>query len=205
MEKRWLLALVVILVIAVSAAAQTDRGTVTGRVTDPTGAVVPGAEVTATSLETRAVSRSVTNDLGIYTILNLPIGTYSVDFKAQGFKTFTQEHVSISIGQVVKLDASLTLGASTETVSVEADASPLATETANVGTNMKGNDLTVLPLSAAGGRDVSNFAFAAVPTVTGNNWATSIAGSQTMSKSIVVDGTMYFSTSANCSRMRSTT
>jgi len=186
---RSLVFLLIIALSALSVSAQTDRGTITGRVTDPSGAVVPGVEVTATEVDTRTVSRSTSNELGLYTILNLPIGTYDVGFKAQGFKTFTQEHVSISIGQVVRLDANLALGASTETVSVAADASPLATETANVGTNMKGNDLTILPLSAAGGRDVSSFAFAAVPTVTGNNWATSIAASQTMSKSIVVDGT----------------
>jgi hypothetical protein len=186
---RFELLLVVVLLTALCASAQNDRGTITGRVTDPSSAVVPGVEVTATNVDTRVVSRSTSNDLGFYTILNLPIGTYNVDFKAQGFKTFTQEHVTLSIGQVAKIDAALAVGAASESVSVEADASPLATETANVGTNMKGNDLTILPLSVAGGRDVSNFAFAAVPTVIGNNWSTSIAGSQTMSKSIVVDGT----------------
>jgi len=189
MGPRVLLLLVLVLLTAACLSAQSDRGTITGRVSDPSGAVVPGAEVTAKNVGTGVISRTTSNDLGLYTVLNLPIGTYSVEFRAQGFKSFTQEHVTISIAQVVRIDANLTLGAATETVSVEADASPLSTETASVGTNMKGNDLTILPLSVAGGRDVSNFAFAAVPTVIGNNWSTSIAGSQTMTKSIVVDGT----------------
>lgn len=172
-----------------SASAQTDRGTITGRVTDPSGAVIPGAEIAATNVDTRAVSRTVSNELGLYTILNLPIGTYNLEFKVKGFKTFTQDGVSVSIGQVVRLDANLAVGASTETISVIADASPLATETANVGTNMKGADLTILPLSASGGRNVSSFAFATVPTVQGDNWSTSIAGSQGVTKAVVIDGT----------------
>lgn len=189
MRARYILFLSVILLTAVCAIAQIDRGTLTGRVTDPSGAVVPGVEVTATQVDTRVMNHSVTNDIGLYSIPNLPIGTYTVEFKASGFKAFVQEHVTISIGQVVKLDATLSVGAANESVVVVADASPLRTETSDVGTNMKGNDLTILPLSVAGGRDVSNFAFAAVPTVVGNGWSTSIAGSQTMTKAIVVDGT----------------
>jgi hypothetical protein len=189
MRARILLLLPAILLMAVCAIAQFDRGTLTGRVTDPSGAVVPGAEVTATQANTQVVTHSVTNDMGLYSIPNLPIGSYTIEFKASGFKTYVQEHVTISIGQVVKLDAALSVGTSAESITVVADASPLRTETSDVGTNMKGNDLTILPLSVAGGRDVSNFAFAAVPTVLGTSWSTSIAGSQTMTKAIVVDGT----------------
>jgi hypothetical protein len=196
-RSRWLLVLLVIALSALSASAQTDRGTITGRVADPSGAVVPNAEVIAMNLDTGAVSRTVSNELGLYTILNLPIGTYRVEFKVEGFKTFTQEPVSISIGQVVRLDANLAVGASTESISVVANASPLETETANLGTNMKGRDLTVLPLSVAGGRDISRFAFATVPTVQGMGSSydlqasTTIAGSQGVTKAVVVDGTDY--------------
>lgn len=189
MKTRCLLLCFLILLMAAFATAQSDRGTLTGRVTDPSGAVVPNVGVTATHVDTKVVSHGVTSDLGSYTIPNLPIGTYTIEFKVSNFKTYVQEHVTISLGQIVKLDVALALGATTESIEVQADASPLATETANVGTNMKGSDLTILPLSVAGGRDVSNFAFAAVPTVTGNSWSTSIAGSQTMTKAIVVDGT----------------
>ena len=189
MRTRRLLLLPAWLLMATSVTAQGDRGTLTGRVTDPSGAVVPGAEVAAAHMDTRVTNHSVTNELGLYSIPNLAIGSYTIEFRASGFKTFVQEHVTISIGQVVKLDAALSVGASAESITVVADASPLRTETSDVGTNMKGNDLTILPLSVAGGRDVSNFAFAAVPTVLGNSWSTSIAGSQTMTKAIVVDGT----------------
>ena len=110
MGQRVLLLLVLALLTAMCLSAQSDRGTITGRVSDPSGAVVPGAEVTAKNVETGVISRTTSNDLGLYTVLNLPIGTYSVEFRAQGFKSFTQEHVTISIAQVVRIDANLTLG-----------------------------------------------------------------------------------------------
>jgi len=189
MRTRYILGPSAALLFALTALAQTDRGTITGSVTDPTGAVIPGVQVTATSLETKVVHRGPTNGLGIYSILSLPVGNYSVQFKRDGFKTFQQEGVTISLGQVVKLDATLAVGAVTQSVTVTSDAPILNAEEAKMGTNLKSADLEILPLSVQGGRDVSSFAFNTVPTVLGDDWATTIAGSLTLSKAIVVDGT----------------
>jgi len=189
METRRFLGLLGILLFALAALGQTDRGTITGRVTDASGAVMPETQVAATNLDTRVVYRNTSNQLGIYSILSLPVGKYDVEFRRDGFKTYKQEGVTISIGQVVKLDTALAVGAVTQTVSVTGDASLLNTELATVGTNLKSADLQILPLSVQGGRDVSSFAFNTVPTVLGNDWATTIAGSLTLSKAIVVDGT----------------
>src|SRR5262245_1478869 len=183
--------------------AQTDRATITGTVTDPAGALIPGVTVTATNVGTGVRTNTVTNETGIYSLLNLPIGSYSVTFSKDGFKKLDRAGVSLAIAQVVKLDVSLAVGLAGETVTVESEASPLATETATLGTNMKGGDLKILPLSVAGGRDISQFAYATVPTVGGDYWSgkqltgydlassTKIAGSQSVTKALVVDGTDF--------------
>jgi hypothetical protein len=188
MKVRYFLSLFAILLFALAAVAQTDRGTITGRITDASGGVIPQVQVTATNLDTKVVYPGTSNQLGLYSVGELPIGKYAVEMKREGFKTYKQEGVTISIGQVVRLDVTLGVGAVTQSVTVNADAVILQTEQATVGTNMKASDMETLPLSIAGGRDISTFAFTVVPTVAGNDWASSIAGSQTLSKAISVDG-----------------
>jgi hypothetical protein len=83
----------------------------------------------------------------------------------------------------------MAVGAVAESVTVKGDVPLLNSEQATMGTNLTSADLEILPLSVQGGRDVSSFAFNTVPTVLGNDWSSSIAGSLTMSKAIVVDGT----------------
>ena len=189
MRSRYSLGFGAMLLFALATLAQTDRGTITGRVTDASGAVMPEVQVTVTNLDTRVVYHGTSNELGLYSIPSLPVGRYSVDLRRIGFKTYFQEGVTISLGQVVKLDATLGIGEATQSVTVEADASLLNAEQATVGTNLKSAELEILPLSVQGGRDVSAFAFNTVPTVLGNDWSTSIGGSLTVSKAIVVDGT----------------
>ena len=190
--KRFLLTgLLMQLVLAGMLWAQSDRATITGTVTDPSGAVIPGVGVTATNVDTGVRNSTVSNDVGLYTLLNLPIGRYSITFAKESFQRLDRANISLALGQILKLDARLGVGRTSEMVTVEADASPLATETATLGTNMKGGDLKILPLSVAGGRDISKLAFATVATVQGDNWGTSIAGSQGTTKAVVVDGTDY--------------
>lgn len=189
MRTRFILATFGILLLGLTALAQTDRGTITGRITDSSGGVVPNVRVTARNLATSVVYPSDSNQLGIYSVFSLPVGTYAVEFERQGFRTYKQEGVTISLGQVIKLDITLAVGAVAQSVTVKADVSILNPEQSKMGTNLKSADLEILPLSVQGGRDVSSFAFNTVPTVLGNDWSTTIAGSLTMSKAIVVDGT----------------
>ncbi len=191
MKGRFLVGLLILPVLAGMLWAQADRATITGTVTDPSGAVIPGVAVTATNIDTGVHLNAVTNEAGIYSVLNLPIGRYSVSFARDGFKKLDRAGITLAIGQILKLDVGLAVGLASEIVTVEADASPLATETSIIGTNMKGADLTILPLSVAGGRDISKLAFATVPMVYGDNWGSSIAGSQGTTKAVVVDGTDY--------------
>jgi len=169
--------------------AQSDRGAITGTVTDPTGAVVPGVQVTATNADTKVQSSATTNDVGLYSILNLPIGRYTVAFSKQGFKTYDRAGITVAIGQVVRLDATLQVGAVTESVTVSAEASILQTEQTQVGSHMRSQVVTDLPLTISGGRSLENFAYAIVPTVEGDNWTSHIAGSLAFTKEVLIDGT----------------
>ncbi|HYU46461.1 MAG TPA: TonB-dependent receptor [Terriglobales bacterium] len=111
---------VVILALSVGAFAQGGSGELTGLVTDPTGAVVSGAEVKLTNSATGAVRTTTTNSVGSYTFVALPVvGSYSLEASPKGFKSVKVRNISISVGSVTTNDIRLELGASTEQVTVE--------------------------------------------------------------------------------------
>src|SRR5215813_410028 len=96
-------------------------GELSGLVTDPTGAVVANAEVTLTNSATGEKRTTTTTGAGIYRFVALPVvGSYTLDTAPKGFKKFQLANVVISVGTVTSHDLQLALGASTETVSVEA-------------------------------------------------------------------------------------
>src|SRR5450755_3939288 len=78
--------------------AQTDRGVITGAVKDATGAVVPGAKVTAVYLDTETNFKTNTTASGDFTIPSLPVGTYQLKIESQGFKTHLRENVVLATG-----------------------------------------------------------------------------------------------------------
>ncbi len=177
-----------LVVCAAPLAAQFDRGTITGSVLDSSGAVIPNADVTASNLGTRVETRTVTNEVGLYTLANLPPGAYEVKIAAQGFKTYTRSAVTLAVAQTMRLDVTLETGTVQESVTVTADASLLKLDTAQVSTTIQSKIVTDLPLSFAGGRAIENFAYALTPAVEGNNWTSYIAGAPAFSKEVLIDG-----------------
>src|SRR5919198_5250295 len=97
--------------IATTLDAQTIRATLTGTVTDPAGAAVPGVAVTATNTATNITSTARTNDAGVYTFTALAPGEYVVAVEQSGFKRFAQNGVVLQIAQATRLDIRLELGA----------------------------------------------------------------------------------------------
>src|SRR5581483_12164936 len=87
--------------------AQVDTGTITGRVTDSTGAVIPNAQITIVQPETNFKFDSVTNNNGIYRVQSLQPGVYTVTIRAQGFKPFNQSGLQLRTGDVLPIDATL--------------------------------------------------------------------------------------------------
>ena len=181
-----------IVLATTSAAAQANRATITGTATDTTGAVVGGVEITAVSLETNVASKTVSNQDGIYSVPNLPPGTYSVEFKRDGFETLRRPAITLESTQVARIDAALKVGAVGQTVTVTADAPVLQQEDASIGTNMKGSVVTDLPLSIYnGGRFVEDFAVAITPGYSpiSSPYGAVVNGGQWFTKDYTVDGT----------------
>jgi hypothetical protein len=123
------LAIVVLLCLNV-AVAQSDLGTISGFVKDPSGAVIPKAQVSVKNEATGTERRTITNESGVYTVTNIPPGLYTVSAEAPGFKKFETVHNKLDPSAALGVDVALTVGASTETVEVAASAQVLQTESA---------------------------------------------------------------------------
>src|SRR5580700_6154507 len=113
--------LVFVLVAAMSLSAQTFRGTILGTVTDPSGAVVSGAKVSAKNTGTGHERATETSGDGSYSIPELPIGTYNVTVTQSGFQTFVANGVVVDVATERRVDASLKTGEITTKVEVSAD------------------------------------------------------------------------------------
>ena len=124
---RTLTALVIFVVCAVTAIAQTGTSNITGTVRDTAGAVVPGATVTAKNDATGVTSTQTTNDSGVYAFTALPVGNYTVTVEKQGFKTLQKTHNALQVGEPLTIDAALEVGAVSETVTVTGGTEQLQT------------------------------------------------------------------------------
>ena len=185
------LVMVMIASISQTARAQTNRASITGTVTDSTGAVVPDVEVTATNTGTNVAAKTVSNHVGIYVIPNLVPGPYSVEFKRDGFETLLRPAVTLNSTEVARLDAVLKVGVESATVTVVSDAPILDMDTASMGTNMKGDVVTDLPLSIyGGGRFVEDFAVAITPGYSpiSSPYGAVVNGGQWFTKDFTIDG-----------------
>ena len=121
------------LLFAISLFGQGERGSLNGTITDPNGAVVPGAIVTATSIDRSTEFKATTTDAGVYRIPYLPAGTYRITATSSGFRTSVAERVDLSVAQTLTVDLRLELGQTAEQVTVSAEAPLLETGTAEIG------------------------------------------------------------------------
>ena len=135
------------LLVPTTAAAQTGAGSLTGIVSDQSGAKVPGAAVTAVNQATNVAYTAVSNDAGNYSITSVPVGMYVVKAELSGFKTATTEPMQVEAKAVVRLDFDLQLGAIEETILVAGQSPLLQTETATVGEVISGTTVVGLPLN----------------------------------------------------------
>jgi len=133
--------------LAERASAQVLYGSISGEVVDPSGAVVPGAKVTAVNDSTGLERADTTDPGGRYRMLDLPQGNYTLTVSATGFQAFKKTTVPVVIGQVNEQDLQLAVGATTQTVTVEGSAQVLQTQKADVHTEISSYAVQNLPLN----------------------------------------------------------
>ncbi|MDR3754254.1 MAG: carboxypeptidase regulatory-like domain-containing protein [Terracidiphilus sp.] len=192
---RFFTLLFVMLSLGVLAYSQTDRATITGTVRDTTGAVLPGAAVKATNIDTMAAYTSPSNEDGVYTIPSLPVGHYTLAVSRDGFKAYTRTGIAPVAGQVITANVTMAVGTASETVTVT-ETQEVAMESATEAMTMEPKAIEELPLNASYGRNALSLLTSTSPNVSEasigasgtQNWI-SIAGGETFSNSIYIDGT----------------
>ena len=137
--------LLTVMLCALPAHAQQYLGTLSGNVSDLTGAKVVGAQVTATDVATNFVTRVVTNASGDFTIASLTPGTYTVSIVAQGFRSETRNEVVLTAGARQQVDFNLHVGTQTDQVVVTAESTLLDSGSANIATTLSNQEVTDLP------------------------------------------------------------
>ncbi|MBZ5579934.1 MAG: TonB-dependent receptor [Acidobacteriia bacterium] len=147
----WSLRVIGFLAIAAPLAfGQGSTATVTGAITDPSGLAIAGATVQVKSVDTGALYQGASTSTGNYAVPNLPVGNYTLTATAPGFKTYTHTNFALVATQVLREDIPLQVGTATETVTVEAQATLLKTETGENSTNVTLEQMQDLPLLGIG-------------------------------------------------------
>ncbi|MGH9715104.1 MAG: carboxypeptidase regulatory-like domain-containing protein [Candidatus Acidiferrales bacterium] len=179
--------------------AQAQTATLSGTATDPSGAAVAGAKITVTNTGTNVPHATTTNAQGFYSVPDLTVGTYSVTASQSGFQTVVKTGVTLTVGSTVVANVSLPVGQVSQTVSVEANAAQVQTETSSVSNLVSPAQVANLPLN---GRNIEQLltltpgVVAMAPTlnfVTGrmygmqNNY--SISGGRPTGQMFLLDGT----------------
>jgi hypothetical protein len=134
------------LALSYSASAQIGTSTITGRVLDPTGAVIPGVTVTIVQTGTNFTSSTVTNSEGLFRVLSLQPGMYRATFEAQGFMRAVREGIELRTGDTLAIDMSMRVGNVAESIEVTGAPALLETETSATSSIVAGSVLYDMPL-----------------------------------------------------------
>src|SRR5215510_12971216 len=157
MKKQHLIPIALLTLLALAmprgAGAQVLYGSLTGNVTDPTGAVVTGAKVEAQNIATGVSTVVNADERGAYLFSNLQVGVYKLTITAQNFKSLTQENVRIDANTTRRLDAQLPVGGVTATVQISSDTPTPQTERADVNITQSARQINNLPLFGSVGRN----------------------------------------------------
>src|ERR1041384_1717971 len=151
-----ILSLLVIAMFCASSKAQvTTAGSISGSVTDPTGAVVAGATIVLKNNETGVENTTTTSENGTFTIAQLPRGTYTLTIQAtSGFKKSEVTKVSVNVGTPTTVNVTLEPGAPQEIVTIVGGGEILQTQTANIGNTITGRQITELPFTSRDALDL---------------------------------------------------
>lgn len=199
---RWLLLVAVVLLLWTTAncCAQSTTAQITGRVLDPSGAVIPAAVITVINEDTGVKLHSESNDLGYYTVPLLQPGAYRVTVQKPGFKPTTRTGIVLQVDQIARLDFVLEVGAVTETVEVAERTPLLAQESSSLGQVVDGSRILSIPLNGRSPFRLvqlttnvfvvpsANGQFGDVPVNTMDDSIISINGGRAKTNEVLIDG-----------------
>ncbi len=132
-----------------------EKATITGTITDPSGSVIPGAQVTVIDAATGQTRRAQTNSTGSYQFAELNIGRYSLRAEAPGFKAYEQTGIVLNVNDTIRVDAAMQVGAAQETVTVEASAVEVQSDSSEISDLISGKQMSQLAIN---GRNIVSLA-----------------------------------------------
>src|SRR5262245_15904094 len=189
-----------------TAAGQGATAQISGTVKDQSGAVLPGAEITATQTETAAIRMTLSDEAGSYVLPNLPVGPYKLEVSLPGFRTFLQSGIVLQVNSSTVVNPVLNVGQVSETVEVQANASLVETRSTGIGQVVENARILELPLIGRQVTDLIGINGAALPVVTTdttyrgtypNTTGFSIAGGVIGGNTYTLDGGMHNDVYAN--------
>src|SRR5439155_13498624 len=155
-----------VFVLALSAFAQVQNGQFSGTVTDPSGAAIANAKITATNSATNLSVTATSTDTGAYTVKELPPGTYKLTTEAKGFRTYTNNDVALNAGSIQRVDFKMQRGQAREIVEVTGETAAVNTEDSKLADTVNATQIANLPLNGRNVYDLIQMAPGAV-NVTG--------------------------------------
>lgn len=177
-----------LLLAAITAFAQTPTAGITGRVTDANGAVVPGATIKVTNLATNIAQQTVANDSGDFLLPYLNPASYSLEAQASGFRGYKRASFTLDVGQTLRLDIVLEVGATTETVTITDAPTPLTTETGTRGEVITGAEIAELPLDGRNFSDLALLSGGVIPRGDGGDGSFAVNGGRGDNTGFLLDG-----------------
>lgn len=174
-----------LLLAALSGSAQSISSSIVGTVTDQSGAVVPGVSIAVKNLDTGIQTTATTDNVGNYTVTQLPPGRYQIQAEATGFKTFVRESVTLEMTRQLRIDVLLETGSTTEVVNVQSEAPLIETETGQMSSTISTRELTALPTL---GRNPQDFRLLVPGVVQNRDGNTVIQGGLVRKDPYYIDG-----------------
>lgn len=177
--------------------AQEFRSTISGRITDPSGAAVPGVKILATEKNTGAKSETTSGGEGEYSLPFLPPGPYTVTAEHGGFKKHSQEGINVGTNVRLAIDITMQLGSQAEAITITADATLLQTNTASVGQVIGERQIATMPMNGRTPLTLAQLAYGVTPSSdprftrpfdNGGPAGFSMGGGQGQSNELLLDG-----------------
>jgi hypothetical protein len=187
--------------LSLAAFAQSDRGTITGTISDPAGGVVANAAIQARNVDTGAMYPVASSATGNYTLAEMPAGNYELTVTVAGFKKYVRQGLTVQVAQTLRIDIPLEVGSTSEAVTVTAEAPLLKTESGELSHNVttdRIDNLPLLPTGASAGNSGIRNPYAVVALMPGSyyigtgaaatNSTVRINGAPTNTEIILVEG-----------------